>query len=111
MFCKNCGTEFDSKFCPSCGAAADVQVTPPVVSDTPTETPNQVQEHKGRWPSAILCAVGFLGIGGLHRFYTGKIGTGVLWLLTGGCLGIGTLVDLITILTGSYTDSNGNKLV
>lgn len=111
MVCKNCGAEFDSKFCPACGTAMETQTENPVVSDATTTTNNEPAERKGRWPSAILCAVGFLGIAGLHRFYTGKIGTGLLWLFTAGCLGIGTLVDLITILTGSYTDSHGNKLV
>lgn len=39
----------------------------------------------------------FLGIFGIHRFYLGKIGTGVLWLLTGGLLGIGYIYDYLTL--------------
>ncbi|MDN4477339.1 TM2 domain-containing protein [Demequina lignilytica] len=39
----------------------------------------------------------FLGIFGVHHFYLGKIGRGILWLLTAGLLGIGWLVDLFTI--------------
>lgn len=39
----------------------------------------------------------FLGLAGIHHFYLGKIGRGILWLLTGGLLGIGWLVDLFTI--------------
>jgi TM2 domain-containing membrane protein YozV len=39
----------------------------------------------------------FFGVLGLHRFYMGKIGTGILWLLTGGLLGAGWLYDFYTL--------------
>ena len=39
----------------------------------------------------------FLGYLGAHRFYMGKIATGLLWLLTGGLLGMGWLYDLCTL--------------
>ena len=43
-----------------------------------------------------VCLV-FLGIFGVHRFYLGKIGTGVLYLLTLGLLGIGIIYDFYTL--------------
>ena len=60
---------------------------------------------KSRLVALLLCI--FLGSLGVHRFYVGKAGTGIIWLLTLGLLGIGTLVDLIMIIVGSFTDKSG----
>jgi serine/threonine protein kinase len=60
-----------------------------------------------RTVAAILCACFFGGVGGLHRFYVGKIGTGILWFFTGGLFGIGQIIDAIMIITGQFTDSDG----
>ena len=59
-------------------------------------------------PAFILCFL--FGVLGVHRFYVGKIGTGVLQILTGGGLGIWVLIDLIMIVVGSFTDKEGKKL-
>ena len=53
----------------------------------------------------ILCVL--LGGLGVHRFYVGKIGTGILMLLTLGGLGIWALIDLIVIAMQNFKDSQG----
>jgi hypothetical protein len=45
----------------------------------------------------LLCCLGFFGIGGIHRFYMGKYFTGTLYLVTGGFLGVGTVIDLFRL--------------
>ena len=57
---------------------------------------------------ALICF--FVGGLGIHRFIVGKIGTGILMLLTGGGFGIWWLIDLIMILTDNFKDKNGNKI-
>ena len=65
------------------------------------------------WTTILLVCLlpAFLGINGIHRMMTGKVGTGVLMLLTLGGCGIWTLVDIIMIATGSYTDGDGRPVV
>lgn len=62
------------------------------------------------WLTAMLLCL-FLGYLGIHRFYTGKTGTGILWLLTVGCFGIGWFVDFIMILCDGFKDCYGRPLV
>ena len=58
--------------------------------------------------AALLCF--FLGPLGVHRFYVGKIGTGVVQILTLGGLGFWVLIDLIVILVGKFSDKHGQPL-
>lgn len=61
--------------------------------------------EKSRTVDLVLCI--FLGGLGVHRFYEGKVGTGILWLCTAGLCGVGWLVDLIMIICGKAKDKNG----
>lgn len=63
------------------------------------------KSDKGFVPMILLCF--FLGGLGVHRFYAGKIGTGLLMLFTLGGLGIWTMIDFIIIATGNFKDRNG----
>jgi TM2 domain-containing membrane protein YozV len=63
---------------------------------------------KSNTVALLLCFfVGFLGV---HRFYVGKVGTGVLQLVTLGGLGIWALIDMIMIILQKFTDGEGKTL-
>lgn len=63
---------------------------------------------KSKTTALILCI--FLGLFGVHNFYVGKIGKGILYLFTCGLFCIGWIVDIIKIATGSFTDNVGAPL-
>lgn len=63
---------------------------------------------KSKGVALVLCI--FLGVIGVHRYYVGKVGTGVIWTLTAGVCGIGWIVDIFTIIGGGFYDSNGYVL-
>ncbi len=77
------------------------------VAPAPEEAPG-AEAEKDWMVTLLLCL--FLGQLGVHRFYVGKIGTGILWILTFGFCGIGTIVDLIKIICGKFTDKKGNLI-
>jgi TM2 domain-containing membrane protein YozV len=94
VHCRACGKEIHelAKVCPQCGA--------PQSSAPATD--------KRILPAFLLCF--FLGWAGAHRFYVGKVGTGILMLFTGGVFGVLWLIDFIMIIVGAFTDSAGNKI-
>ena len=63
---------------------------------------------KSRLVALLFCVL--LGFFGVHRFYVGKIGTGILMVLTIGGFGIWALIDLILIAAGSFRDKQGNRV-
>lgn len=93
-FCKHCGGQIpaDAVVCTLCGRQVEqLQSQPQVIVN------NVTGNAKDKWVAFVLCF--FLGGFGAHKFYEGKIGMGILYLLTAGLFGIGWLIDWIVILT------------
>lgn len=67
-------------------------------------TPSRKNKKVALWLAILL---GWLGI---HRFYVGKVGSGVLWLFTVGMFFFGWVVDIIQIAAGRFTDKDGRIL-
>lgn len=119
FFCSDCLVDVNGKnYCREhVGKAVDAQAAstqqPNIVinnSNNNVNTNNNagnlgMVSPKSRLVSLLLCL--FLGAFGIHRFYVGKIGTGIIWLFTLGFMGFGVLIDFILILLGSFRDKNG----
>ncbi|MBQ7170669.1 MAG: NINE protein [Clostridia bacterium] len=63
---------------------------------------------KKKSKAMILCVCG--GLFGLHQFYVGNIGKGILYMFTGGLFVFGWIADMIKIATGSFRDNVGAPL-
>lgn len=103
MFCYKCGREIDDEavICPGCGCATK-NYNAKRVSATVSNTD---ASPKSRLVALLLCI--FLGFLGVHRFYLGKIGTGVVWCLSFGCFYVGWVIDIIMLACGKMNDANG----
>ena len=102
VYCRACGKQLhvSANACVQCGAqqrlAASLRPADPNASP------------KLLLPAVLLCF--WFGVFGVHRFYVGKVGTGILMLFTFGGFGIWALVDLIILVCGAFTDGDGRKI-
>lgn len=76
----------------------------------------EYQDPASRAPSPRLRGVALalavvMGFIGAHRFYVGKVGTGIVQLFTLGGLGLWWLYDAILIGTGEFTDKQGRLVL
>lgn len=71
-------------------------------------SPHDDGSDKSRAVTLVLGSC--LGWFGAHRFYVGKIGTGILQAVTMGGLGVWWLYDMILVAFGSFTDSEGRRV-
>lgn len=108
-FCQHCGKPIDKEcvICPVCGKqVAEIKAEQPsiVINNTNQNTNRNINKNirvgsgrpKNKWVAFFLCL--FLGFLGAHRFYEGRIGTGLIWLCTFGLFGIGWFLDLLALL-------------
>ncbi len=107
--CRNPIIDGQTQFCPRCGQ--QLYGMGPVQNQYGYSGNNYGQNYGGRKSKNVALLLSyFLGIFGAHRFYVGKIATGILWLLTLGLFGFGSIIDFIRICIGSFKDKQGNKL-
>lgn len=111
-FCKHCGAKIplEAIICTHCGCQVEEIRQPEqpsiVINNANTNTNTNTNTNvnaamlgvrvKNKWVSFLLCL--FLGYLGAHKFYEGKIGIGILYLITFGLFGIGWLIDCIALL-------------
>lgn len=107
-FCKHCGEKIpeDAVICTKCGRqveefkkGADPQQI--IINNSNSNlnaniNPGYGVKPKNKWVALVLCI--FLGCFGVHKFYEGKAGMGILYLFTGGLCGIGWMIDIVLIL-------------
>ena len=107
-FCKHCGAKIPSSavICTHCGCQVeDVQKNEQpsiVINNANNNTNTNVNaamfgvRAKNKWVAFFLCL--FLGYLGVHKFYEGRVGMGIVYLLTCGLFGFGWFIDCILLL-------------
>lgn len=112
-FCKHCGKQISEQavVCPICGCQVEElhkqdsnqpiiinnnNVSSSSASAVAVSSSAPLGKAKSKWVAFFLCL--FLGYFGIHKFYEGKVGMGILYLCTAGLFVFGVIVDLIAIL-------------
>lgn len=102
--------------CEECIARNKAAAGIPAIPSEPDANPGQsgdavqVDVSDKNWTTTLLLSI-FFGLVGIHRFYANRPLTGLLWLLTGGCLGFGFIIDIISIASGTFVDGNGAAIL
>lgn len=116
MYCFNCGAQLPdhAAFCTACGAKTSGNDqhnmdNPAGERGSPDDIPVGISP-KSRGKAIVLCVLCFFGFGGIHRFYTGKIVTGIIHFFTFGLCFVGCIVDLVALSKGTFKDSKGLAL-
>ena len=101
-YCIECGVLINIKaeICPKCGVRQQLLATP---------LSAEIVEQRNKWITCLLLCW-FLGVLGIHRFYSGHTALGVLQVLTLGGCGIWALIDFIIIVSGNFKDAQGNPI-
>ena len=104
--CPECGKQISTNAasCPYCGST----LWKGNAKSQPRSAYVTVTSNKSRTIALILCI--FFGCFGFHRFYVGKIFTGLLYVFTLGFFFIGWIVDLVMIILGTFRDNTGAPL-
>ena len=107
-FCKHCGGKIPAAavVCTLCGCQVEdiKQNEQPniVINNANTNTNTNINPAmfgvrvKNKWVAFFLCL--FLGYFGVHKFYEGRVGMGILYLFTAGLFGFGWIIDCIILL-------------
>jgi TM2 domain-containing membrane protein YozV len=111
VFCPDCGAPMaaDDRYCASCRWDAQNPENP-AGRGLPSSPRNLgPPSDKSRMTTLLLCV--FAGFLGLHRFYVGRVGSGVLWLASFGLLSVGWIYDLVMVATGEFVDDQGKRVL
>ncbi len=93
---------------PAPAAASPPPAAPAAAAPAPAAVAGDVSEKDWLVTLILAFVVGFLGV---HRFYVGKIGTGILQLVTLGGCSIWAIIDVVLIAMGKFTDADGKTIV